>query len=60
MYVISGLRDGYVAMYTKIHHALIDGVSGAEITGLLLDLTAGRFRCRSPGRADGRPGSTSP
>ena len=39
MYVISGLRDGYVAVYTKIHHALIDGVSGAEITGLLLDLT---------------------
>jgi diacylglycerol O-acyltransferase / wax synthase len=40
LYVISGLRDGHVAVYTKIHHAVIDGVSGAEITGLLLDLTA--------------------
>jgi diacylglycerol O-acyltransferase / wax synthase len=39
LYVISGLRDGHVAVYTKIHHAVIDGVSGAEITGLLLDLT---------------------
>ena len=39
MYVISGLASGYVAMYTKIHHSVIDGVSGAEITGLLLDLT---------------------
>ncbi|MGB8501766.1 WS/DGAT/MGAT family O-acyltransferase [Mycobacterium sp.] len=39
MYVISGLRNGYVAVYTKIHHALIDGVSGAEITGLLLDVS---------------------
>src|ERR1700758_3481533 len=36
MYVISGLESGYVAIYTKIHHAVIDGVSGAEITGLLL------------------------
>lgn len=39
MYVISGLESGYVAVYTKIHHAVIDGVSGAEITGLLLDLS---------------------
>jgi diacylglycerol O-acyltransferase / wax synthase len=39
LYVISGLRDGHTAVYTKIHHAVIDGVSGAEITGMLLDLT---------------------
>ena len=25
-------------MLTKIHHAVIDGMSGAEIMGLLLDL----------------------
>ncbi len=39
LYLISGLESGRVAMLTKIHHALIDGISGAEITGLLLDLS---------------------
>src|SRR3954464_8578419 len=38
-YVIDGLKSGNVAMLTKIHHAVIDGMSGAEIMGLLLDLT---------------------
>ena len=39
LYVITGLQSGHVAMLTKIHHAVIDGMSGAEILGLLLDLT---------------------
>ncbi len=39
MYVISGLESGHVAIYTKIHHAVIDGISGGEIVGLLLDQT---------------------
>jgi diacylglycerol O-acyltransferase len=38
LYLIHGLPNGHVAMLTKIHHALIDGMSGAEIMGLLLDL----------------------
>jgi diacylglycerol O-acyltransferase len=38
LYLIQGLESGYTAMLTKIHHALIDGLSGAEIMGLLLDL----------------------
>src|SRR4051794_30776926 len=38
LYLIHGLESGYTAMLTKIHHALIDGLSGAEIMGLLLDL----------------------
>jgi WS/DGAT/MGAT family acyltransferase len=37
LYVIEGLESGYTAVLTKIHHALIDGLSGAEIMGLLLD-----------------------
>ena len=37
LYVIHGLEDGNVAVLTKIHHSLIDGLSGAEIMGLLLD-----------------------
>src|ERR1700742_528200 len=39
LYVIEGLESGYVAVLTKIHHAVIDGLSGAEIMALLLDLT---------------------
>lgn len=38
LYLIHGLEAGHVAMLTKIHHALIDGMSGNEIMGLLLDL----------------------
>ena len=38
-YVISGLEDGKAAFYTKIHHAAIDGVSGAEIIETVMDLT---------------------
>jgi WS/DGAT/MGAT family acyltransferase len=38
LYVIDGLQSGHTAVLTKIHHAVIDGMSGAEIMGLLLDL----------------------
>ncbi|HZR81881.1 MAG TPA: wax ester/triacylglycerol synthase family O-acyltransferase [Candidatus Binatia bacterium] len=45
MYVIEGLDNveglppGSFAVVTKIHHAAIDGVSGAEITAVLHDLS---------------------
>ena len=39
LYVIEGLASGQIGVLTKIHHAVIDGLSGAEIMGLLLDLT---------------------
>jgi WS/DGAT/MGAT family acyltransferase len=39
MYVVEGLEDGYIACVTKTHHAAIDGVSGAELTANLLDLS---------------------
>jgi WS/DGAT/MGAT family acyltransferase len=38
-YVIEGLASGLVALYTKIHHCTIDGVSGAELMQVLLDRT---------------------
>lgn len=38
-YLITGLRKGLMAIYMKVHHAAIDGVSGAEILRLLYDLT---------------------
>lgn len=30
-HVIEGLRDGRVAMYTKLHHSLVDGVSAMRL-----------------------------
>ena len=38
-YVITGLQGGKVAFYSKIHHAAIDGVSGAEILETIMDIT---------------------
>src|SRR6266540_1269158 len=39
VYLIHGLPDGGVALLTKIHHSVVDCVSGAEILGALLDLS---------------------
>jgi diacylglycerol O-acyltransferase len=39
LYLIQGLSGGHVAVYTKVHHASIDGVSGNDILTALLDLT---------------------
>lgn len=39
IYLLHGLPQGRVAVMTKIHHAVIDGMSGNEIQGALLDLT---------------------
>jgi WS/DGAT/MGAT family acyltransferase len=38
LYLIHGLPDGMVAMLTKVHHSAVDGMSGAEIMGVLFDL----------------------
>jgi WS/DGAT/MGAT family acyltransferase len=38
MWVVEGLEDGMVALVTKIHHAAIDGVTGADLMAHLFDL----------------------
>jgi WS/DGAT/MGAT family acyltransferase len=56
LYLITGLARKRAAVYTKIHHAAIDGASGVELLTVLFDLSpAGRdlppaepFRAASP------------
>jgi WS/DGAT/MGAT family acyltransferase len=38
MYIVEGLQNGYVASIAKMHHATIDGVSGANLMVHLFDL----------------------
>jgi diacylglycerol O-acyltransferase / wax synthase len=39
MYLIHNVEGGRQALYSKVHHAAIDGVSGAEILATVLDAT---------------------
>lgn len=38
MWFIQGLDDGRVAILAKVHHAIVDGVTGSELAMLLMDL----------------------
>lgn len=38
LYIVEGLEGGDIALVSKIHHAAIDGVSGAELLTALVDL----------------------
>jgi WS/DGAT/MGAT family acyltransferase len=39
LWVVEDLEDGQLAMVTKMHHAAIDGVTGADLLASLFDLT---------------------
>lgn len=51
LWLVEGLRDGRFAVIGKSHHALVDGVSGVDITTVLFDLD------REP---EGRPPTPPP
>jgi diacylglycerol O-acyltransferase len=38
-HVVEGLADGCVGIVAKVHHAIIDGVSGAEVLAAFFDLS---------------------
>jgi WS/DGAT/MGAT family acyltransferase len=40
LYLITGLLGGRAAIYSKIHHSAIDGVSGGDLLTAVLDISA--------------------
>lgn len=57
VYVIEGLRNRQVGYYTNIHHAVLDGQAGVELSKALFDLTPSVRRVvRVTGRKAGRRG----
>lgn len=47
LYVVEGLDDGGFALIAKIHHCMIDGVSGIDLMAVLLDFTP-EFEIKEP------------
>lgn len=39
MHVVEGLEGGLVAGVAKLHHSIVDGIGGAELTAELMDLS---------------------
>lgn len=37
IHLVEGLESGHVAVVPKLHHSMIDGVTGAEVMGVFLD-----------------------
>jgi len=58
IYLITGLSGGRCAIYSKIHHAAIDGVGGDDVLAAVVDPTPeGRLlQPPAPSRADAVPG----
>ncbi len=38
IYLVEGMADGRFALLSKTHHALVDGISGIDLTAVLFDL----------------------
>jgi diacylglycerol O-acyltransferase len=64
LYVVEGLNDGRFAMYSKMHHALIDGISAMKLVQRTLSVdpedTAVRAMWSLPRRPRPKSGGSSP
>jgi WS/DGAT/MGAT family acyltransferase len=52
-HVIEGLQSGDLALYTKVHHATLDGASGVAFAQALLDITPKPRKVESVPRREG-------
>jgi diacylglycerol O-acyltransferase len=52
-WLVEGLRGGRWALLSKVHHCMVDGISGTDLYGVVLDPTA---EIRPPGPDGWRPG----
>ena len=59
LYLIHGLSGGRMAIYTKVHHAAIDGVSGNDILSAVIDVSPqGRPAAEAPPwHGEAKPGT---
>ena len=57
LWLVEGFEDGQFAIVNKTHHALVDGVSGADLTTVLFDLATDGHRGAA---ARARPGAPRP
>lgn len=48
LHVVEGLADGRIALYTKVHHALIDGVSALRMVQSMLSEDPDARDCKPP------------
>jgi WS/DGAT/MGAT family acyltransferase len=54
-YVIDGLADGHHAIYTKIHHAAVDGGAGMALTNMMYDVSPAGRQVEPPPRSGTGP-----
>ena len=59
LYVIEGLEDGHLATLMKVHHAMIDGLSGMHLTAAMYDLSAAPPPQPAPSAWEPEPEPTS-
>ena len=61
-YVFEGMKDNEIGLYSKMHHACIDGGAGAALTNMIYDVTPvpRESASRPRGRRSGRSRATSP
>jgi diacylglycerol O-acyltransferase len=52
MWIVEGLADGQWAMVSKVHHCMVDGISGVELLAVMMDLTEDPPPLPSPPAAD--------